>query len=352
MTILPQTIPRSRSLPLLIAVVLAWSTVAASQADPTPLLAIRNSIRELLVAKQAVQALEAIRPHLEQFPDDPGLHALHGEAFFALDRPAEAVEAFARAVALDGTYQGKLFNYGRALQGLDRHDEAIEVFEAMRSAETPQRRAQGSFGIGLSRQALGDDDAAVDAFRETLRIDSGFQRARYRLALLDIAHGRDAEAETALSEVLGVDPLHHGAAYNRALALGRLDRTVESEAAWERYRRILEGKQRISLLEERLTGGPGDAESLLELGRVHAELGAHGVALTWYSRASSVLSFDPRPPLGAVAALCALGRNEDAEGLCTMLLGRIPPMEELRAPLIEMLEKRGAKAEADRWRRP
>jgi len=339
-----------------LAALLLFSPAAGagtSSGDDDPrLAAARGEIRDLLVAGLGARALAALDPLLAAHPDEPGLHALHGEALFALERHAEAVTAFERASALDPSLRGKLFNHGRALQELGRHEGAIAVFEAMRREPEAARRAQGAFGLGLSRQALGEEAAAAEAFREALLLDPGSQRARYRLALIDIAQGRDGEAESALVIVLAEDPLHHGAAYNRALALGRLGREAESEAAWARYRQVLAGKQRISLIEERLTGTAEDLDRLVELGRVHAELGAHAAAIGWFQRAGTISPLDPRPAIGSVASLRALGRAADAERLCTLLLARDPPLEELRAPLIELLEARGAAAEAERWRRP
>lgn len=342
------------SLRLLPALLLAGSLLspAGAAAQGPELSAARREIREMLVAGLGERALAALAPLLAANNGDSGLHALHGEALFELGRYGEAIDAFERAVSLDPALRGKLFNHGRALQEIGRHEEAIAVFEAMRAEPERARRAQGAFGLGLSRGALGDDEAAAALFREALALDPGSERARYRLALIDMSAGRFAEAESALSLVLAADPLHHGAAYNRALALGRLGRQEESDAAWNRYRQVLAGKQRISLLEARLTGGAEDLDLQLELGHIHAELDAHAAALGWFQRAGALAPADPRPALGAVASLRAIGRAGDAERLCAALLSREPPIEELRAPLIEMLEARGAGAEADRWRKP
>ena len=330
----------------------ATSRPATPTANADP-VAARAKIREALVAEQTDAALELIEPWLASHPRDPGFHALHGEIFFAREQFQEAVQAFERAVALAPHYRGKLFNFGRALQGLDQHERAIGIFQAMLESSQKHLQVRGYFGIGLSRQALGNDEGAIVVFRASLAIDPNFTRSIYRLALIRIAQGDDAEAEKELAQVLEQDPLHHGAAYNRALALGRLERPEEeSEAAWTRYRAILEGKQRITSLRERLTGTRDDFVALVELGEIHLELGVAPKALEWFGRAAAIDAFDPRPAVGTVAGLRALGNDVDAERLCTVLLERTPPMEELRAPLIELLEKRGAAEEAAKWRKP
>ncbi len=326
------------------------SGVAPAPSDDPALVAARAEIRKALVAENPTHALALLEPWLLSHPKEAGFHALEGEAFYALERFGDAVAAFDRAVGLSPEYRGKLFNYGRALQSLNRHEDALKVFAAMLESPQSHLQVRGYFGIGLSRQALGDDAGAVDAYRASLALNPRFHRSIYRLALIQIAEGEDEIAESALFQVLAGDPLHHGAAYNRALALGRLDRVKEADEAWTRYRTILEGKQKITLLKGRLRGTPEDFIQLVELGDVHLSLGLPGKGAEWYGRAAAIDPFDPRPAVGTVTALRALGNDVDAERLCTMLLERTPPIEELRAPLIELLEKRGAKEEAAKWR--
>ena len=317
---------------------------------PNPIAQIRAQIRQALVQEEPERALELLKPWLIRAPEDASFHALHGEAFYALEQHEKAVEAFANAVKFDPTYKGKLFHYGRSLIALERGEAALEIFEAMIGSSEKFLQVRGHFGAGLAWQSLGDDAKALTSYESALQLEPKFLRATYRVALLEVAEGKDAAAIEKFDRVLANDPLHHGAAYNRALALGRVDRTDDSEKAWERYREVLEGKQKITLLRTRLRNNPQDFDAMIDLGSIHAHLGAHRKAVEWFSRAAQLAPFDPRPALGTVAGLRALGKGRDAENLCAMLLRRQPPIEELRAPLIEMLEERGATEELKIWR--
>jgi len=316
-----------------------------------PLAEVRREARRLLVAEDAVRALTLIENRLKSDPEDAGLHALRAEACYALQRFSEAITAFERAIELDPELEGKMFHHGRALLALERNEEALLVFNALISRQKVLLQVRGFFGIGLARAALGEDERAKAAYQRALQLDPAFMRARYRLALIDFAAGKIEAAESALQEVLAADPLHHGAAYNLALTLGRQEDRRDSEIAWAQYRKILEGKQQVSLLRERLTGSTADFEILLEIAGLYQELGAHGRALDHFARSAVFRPLDPRPALGSVATLRSLGRNSDAEQLCITLLERQPSIKELKKPLIELLEERGAEAEAARWRK-
>jgi len=316
-----------------------------------PLADVRREARRLLVAEEAMRALTLIENRLKNDPEDAGLHALRAEACYALQRFSEAVSAFEKAIELDPGLEGKMFHHGRALLALERNEEALAVFDALASRPETLLQVRGFFGIGLARAALGEDEQAKAAYQRALQLDSAFMRARYRLALIDLAESKIEAAQSALQEVLKADPLHHGAAYNLALTLGRQEQREKSERAWAQYRKILEGKQQVSLLRERLNGSPADFEILLEIAVLYQELGAHGRALDHFARSAAFRPLDPRPALGSVAALRSLGRSSDAEQLCITLLERQPSIEELRGPLVELLEARGAEAEAARWRK-
>ena len=170
---------------------------------------------------------------------------------------------------------------------------------------------RGLFGAGLSKQNLGDDQAARLLFQQSLQLDPTFDRGRYRLALL-LMRDQPEQALAMFDEILMRDPLHHGSAYNRALALRNLKRTEQAQKAMNHYRKILEGRSRISLLRERWAMNVQDIELILELGRMHRELGAIAEALRWYSRGGIAAPSDPRPAVESVRTLLEAGRRADA----------------------------------------
>ncbi len=292
----------------------------ASNFQQVDLASERKALREMIIEGRAQSALAIIESLQANQPPDAGMVFLKGEAYYALERMPEAVAAFQAGLKLDPTKQGKLFNLGRALQALGLDEEALQVFERMQKRPEIAFQTRGLFGAGLSKQNLGDDRASISLYRRSLQLDPGFDRARYRLALLLLQDQPD-QALAMFDQILTRDPLHHGSAYNRALALRNLKRTEEAREAMKRYRKVLDGRSRIALLRERWAVDPQNLELILELGHVHRELEAFGEALTWYSRGGLAAPDDPRCGVESVRTLLQAGRSADAVQLVQRLQG-------------------------------
>ena len=278
----------------------------------------RIRLRSLIAEGRSIIALPYLEAYLVQYPENPALLLLKGEACFALERYQLAVDSFSRGVEKEPKKLGELFNYGRALQNLGQHGEAIRVFRAMQSRKETALRVRGIFGEGLSLQSQNQLQEARHKFEEVLKIDDQFDRARYRLAQLLL--GEDPRlALDLLDQVLLRDPLQHGAAYNRALALRNLKKPEEARAAMARYQKILSGRSRIALLKERWALNPQDGSILLELGRVHRELSVYGESLRWFARAGAAMPNASEPPLETVSTLLQAGRMTEAEQLVQRL---------------------------------
>jgi hypothetical protein len=89
----------------------------------------------------------------------------------------------------------------------------------------------------------------------------------------------------------------------------------------QHYRSVLEGRARISQLKERWAQSPTDLTLILELGRLHRQLGAISQALNWYARAGSLAPTDPRPAVESVRTLLGAGRRTEALKLASSLRG-------------------------------
>ena len=316
-------------------------TTSVTDSGPTPVTPVaiqqlpteRIRLRSLIAEGRAIVALPYLEAYLVQYPENPALLLLKGEACFALERYQRAVDSFSRGVEKEPKKLGELFNYGRALQNLGQHEEAIRVFRAMQSRQETALRVRGIFGEGLSLQSQNQLQEARRKFEEVLKIDDQFDRARYRLAQLLL----DEDPRLALDlldQVLLRDPLQHGAAYNRALALRNLNKPEDARAAMARYQRILSGRSRIALLKERWALQPGDGAILLELGRVHRELSVYGESLRWFARAGAAMPNASEPPLETVRTLLLAGRMTEAEQL-VQRLGETAIAQEAK----ELLEK-------------
>ncbi|MFQ5654592.1 MAG: tetratricopeptide repeat protein [Planctomycetota bacterium] len=319
---------------------------AGASEDADDLAALRARARQWIGTGRAREALELLLPLYPKHPEESRLRLLAGEACFALGELETAVRHFEEGLRIRPGLRGQVFNLGRAYQRLDRHEEAEGVFEAMREAASPALRSKAAFGLGLTREAQGREVEAEALFREALALDPGSHRPRYRLALLALRRGDEEKALGDLRAVLRARPLHHGAAYNLALTLGRLGRSSESRAMTVRYRAILDGKKRIAALQERVRADPTDGPSMRALAAVHRELKSWPQALSWLQRALSLEPTSIPLALDLASTLRAAGQPRAAEGIYRDLLGRTPPVGEALGPLIELLEERGASVEA------
>ena len=293
----------------------------SAQIDPVSIQQLpreRIRLRSLIAEGRAIAALPILEAYLIQYPENSALLLLEGEACFALERYERAVDSFRRGVQKDPQKLGELFNYGRALQNLGLHDEALEVFQALKNRKEPALVARGLFGEGLTLQSRNQPKEAQSIFEKVLQIDGQFDRARYRLAQILLQENPQRSLQL-LDQVLYRDPLQHGAAYNRALALRNLKRPEEARAAMERYQRILAGRSRIALLRERWAVDPQNELILLELGKAHRELQVYGEALRWFARAGSAHPSSPEPALETVRTLLQAGRPAEARQLVQRL---------------------------------
>jgi len=74
------------------------------------------------------RALAALRRALELRATDPTVHYYLGICLRRLANDAEAVDHFARAVALDPAYADAWLEYGRLLRDLGRYEKAADAF--------------------------------------------------------------------------------------------------------------------------------------------------------------------------------------------------------------------------------
>ncbi|MGE4618882.1 MAG: tetratricopeptide repeat protein [Planctomycetota bacterium] len=289
----------------------ASSLIQDDSAAPANLPNQRQQLREMIIDGRAQPALDRIQSLRSNHPDDSGLALLEGEAYYALELFGKAVQAFQVGLELEPGKKGQLFNLGRALQDLGRDEEALQVFERMQKRPEVSLQTSGLFGSGLSRLNLGDESAARDLFQRSLELDPTFDRARYRLALLLLTEN-PAQTLVMLDQILKRDPLHHGSAYNRALALRNMNQPQQAKEAMDRYSKILAGRSRIALIRERWAMTPNSIPLMMELAKTHRELGVITEALGWYSRAAMVAPSDPRPIIETVRTLLEAGKRNEA----------------------------------------
>ena len=138
------------------------------------------------VARLAERAAPVARRliHRARRSDDP----LTAEQWYTLGldlesaAPAEAREAYTRALALDPRHASARVNLGRWLQADGHPAEAVVQYRAALAAHPHHPMA--AFNLGTALEELGRRPEAIAAYRQALEADADFADAHFNLARL------------------------------------------------------------------------------------------------------------------------------------------------------------------------
>jgi tetratricopeptide (TPR) repeat protein/predicted Ser/Thr protein kinase len=161
-----------------------------------------------MITKRLDLAIEAFRKVLEINPEHSAAEVNIATCLNGLGRYEEAVARYRRAFelnprAITGTFVNH--EYGVLLQRMGDLDQAAEVFEKMLSAEQRKTKAKGHRSLALLDMYLGRYSAAIEHFREAVRLNQGTEfgsselRDRLYLAAALDGQGRSAEAAKQLA---------------------------------------------------------------------------------------------------------------------------------------------------------
>ena len=274
------------------------------------------------------EALTAARRALPLHSTPAPIHALIGDALYELQRPAEAAESYAAALAIDPGSASALFGRARALLALRRHREAVAGFDELLRRqpddfEALMMRGRAQFELREPAAALASYEraAALQPANADAACNRGavlllLQRPDEALRNLDIAlslapdlseaHryraealrrlGEPAEALRSLDRALEVRKDDVAALISRGVVLCELRRPQEALESFGKAR-ALDG---ASAAAQR---GIGDA--LLDMGRPEAAFEAHEAALRLGSER-------PQTLVSLANSLRALGRHGEA----------------------------------------
>ena len=106
--------------------------------------------------------------------------------------PADARDAYFRAIALESRHASARVNLGRLLQETGRAEDAVAQYEAALAAEP--RHPTAAFNLGTALEDLGRRSEAIAAYRRALEADDRFADAHFNLARLYEQAGRRAAA--------------------------------------------------------------------------------------------------------------------------------------------------------------
>lgn len=149
---------------------------------------------------------------------------LHG---FRDRRWMEAIESMQRAVVLEPGNANLLFNYSTLVSQLGLHEEGVRA--AQRAVELEPTNLAYQVYLGRSLQFAGRCPEAEAVLQRVIERDPDFPRPRYYAGTCRYLAG-DPEAALALFEA---EPLPWMRRSGRPLALHKLGRLAEAQAAWD-----------------------------------------------------------------------------------------------------------------------
>jgi len=155
----------------------------ALEKDSTHVKSHLNLSRVLIEQGKAAEAL----PHVEAVLR---IDSTSGEGFRVLGRVRDglgdrdgAIEAFKRAIVLDGGDAWSLNNLATALIGQDRFEDALGPLARAIEIDSTVATFHNNLGVALER--TGHIVQAADAYRATLAIDGTYQKASVNLARVE-----------------------------------------------------------------------------------------------------------------------------------------------------------------------
>jgi len=171
---------------------------------------------------------------LELGPDIAAYNNL-GIALGEQGKPAEAIEAFRKAIEIQPDYISAHDNLGVALQQQGKLAEAIEAFRKAIDIQPDFVRAH--YGLGNVLNEQGKLEEAIKAFRKAIDIQPDFVRAHYGLGNALNEQGKLEEAIEAYRKVIEIKPdfvrAHNGLG-NALNEQGKLEEAIEA------YRKAIE----------------------------------------------------------------------------------------------------------------
>jgi tetratricopeptide (TPR) repeat protein len=261
--------------------IIVFCAVLPAQTDTRPL---KKRAADLVNAELPAEALKILVRAQEQTPRDPEVRVYAGEAHFQLEEYEKAVAAFREAIAIDPGIAPFLPNLGHALLKLQKTAEARAQFQLIvEKAKQPAAKARALAGVGVALAEEGDEKGARSSFEKALEIDPELDRARYRLALIQLKAGEAEAAATHLLAIVKEHPLYEGAAYNLGLAYRALGNDAAAKEWEEKFKQVRKAKKELEDLKLAWKQ-TGRIELMAGIARVYARSGEAADAVSWFSR--------------------------------------------------------------------
>jgi len=237
--------------------------------------------------------LQTLLKKVKYQPSRDNFNAL-GNAYFDVQRYDEAIEAYQKALEMDGSDPSSLTNLGNALFFLDAYDNAAQYLRQAIALDPTDATAWAY--LGNAQYALEQAQAAMGCYQRALELEPENLEATRNLG--NIYHDTQDFRKA-------VDY------FERALKI-----TPEDPTSWanlgnsKRYLKDYSGAE--AALKKALEIDPEYAFALFVLGRYYYDLGHYDQVKILYQRLIEIVPDDSEPHLLLGDALAALGEYEPA----------------------------------------
>ncbi|MCB1306642.1 MAG: tetratricopeptide repeat protein [Leptospiraceae bacterium] len=265
---------------------------------------------------------------IQQQPDHARAHYYAGRTLEKLKNYDEALQSYDRAAQLDPQFESPLFYAGQLYYQKARFGEAARSFG--RALEINPGLKEARYNLAVSLAKNGERDDAIRAYRELLNQDANHWQAALNLAVLLKQTNRTEEALRLLGDAiqrfpqkaelhyqvgeiagqrgefdralvhydrtLQLQPDHFDAAFNRALAIQKLNGADSAPAR--------------QALERARTLRPSDPGPLYELGRIESRAGNTAEAINFFEQ---VLAARPAHAEAAIEIIPLYVQSEQPE---------------------------------------
>jgi Flp pilus assembly protein TadD len=155
----------------------AWAAISEVRPDDaTPRI---QEARSRLRAKDAVGATVAAMDAIARDPGVPEAHHVHGRAALSRGELQEAIDAFEKAVALDGDHGHALNNLGFAYLRANENAAAVQVLARAAALLPNVAYVQNNLGIALER--VGRTEEARAAYSAATSLSPKYIKARVNM---------------------------------------------------------------------------------------------------------------------------------------------------------------------------
>jgi len=302
---------------------------AVPQAQPFPDTLFRQAVA-WHQAGGLPDAEHAYRAVLAASPRHAPTMTLLATLLAQTDRPEEAVRLFDASLKLDRDQELALFNRGNLLFALQRHADALASYNravALWPGHAPLLNNRGNALLALGRKL-----EALAGFDRAIAADPHFADAHFNRANVLQLLGRPAEALASLDRAIAEHPDYPDAHYNRGTLLHALDRDAEA----------------LESLDRAVALAPDDARAAFNRAIVLQVLGQYEAALAGYDRAIALSPGHADAWHARSWPLELLGRREEALASVEQAIALVPDHALAQRAKALLLLRRGDYAEG--WR--